>query len=368
MDRRYQVFISSTFSDLKEERSEIIQALLELDCIPAGMEVFPAANDGAWELIKGVIDDSDYYCLVIAGRYGTVDADGVGFTEKEYDYAISQKKPVMAFVHADPNSLPASKTEKTEAGRERLQKFVAKVEAAHHRKAWRTAAELGGLVSRGLIYMKKAYPAEGWVRGRFAATEEQQVEIADLRARVAELTAAATVSAATSIPTDGLAKGNDEFKLLTMYRPGSSGEYKEGYAIVSWNTILKYVGPALVGECSDEEFMEKLKLCALHALQKQEGGSKAVPASTAIVIPHVAYDRVRVQLQALGQMAPGIKRRAVSDKNTYWRLTEVGAAQLINIQAVRKPKPALAPAPAPASASAPAKAAHASPAGSGKKA
>ena len=30
IEKRYQVFISSTFSDLQEERQEIIQALLEL--------------------------------------------------------------------------------------------------------------------------------------------------------------------------------------------------------------------------------------------------------------------------------------------------------------------------------------------------
>lgn len=86
----------------------------------------------------------------------------------------------------------------------------------------------------------------------------------------------------------------------------------------------------------------------------------------------LVYDRVRVQLQALGQMAPGVKRRAVSDTNTYWRLTEIGAAQLINIQAVRKPKPkpalALAPANEPSAAAAPTTAGQPSPAATGKKA
>lgn len=45
MDKRYQVFISSTYADLQDERQEVIQALLELDCIPAGMELFPAASE-----------------------------------------------------------------------------------------------------------------------------------------------------------------------------------------------------------------------------------------------------------------------------------------------------------------------------------
>ena len=51
MENRYQVFVSSTYQDLQEERQEVMQALLELECIPAGMELFPAANQDQWTLI-----------------------------------------------------------------------------------------------------------------------------------------------------------------------------------------------------------------------------------------------------------------------------------------------------------------------------
>ncbi|MCH8831104.1 MAG: hypothetical protein IID45_16150, partial [Planctomycetes bacterium] len=36
--------------DLKDERQNVIQALMEMDCIPAGMELFPAA-DGSDSMI-----------------------------------------------------------------------------------------------------------------------------------------------------------------------------------------------------------------------------------------------------------------------------------------------------------------------------
>jgi hypothetical protein len=52
-EKRYQVFVSSTFQDLQEERQEVIQALLELDCIPSGMELFPAANEDQWKNENG---------------------------------------------------------------------------------------------------------------------------------------------------------------------------------------------------------------------------------------------------------------------------------------------------------------------------
>ena len=35
MDKRFQVFVSSTYADLQEERQKVIQALMEMDCIPA---------------------------------------------------------------------------------------------------------------------------------------------------------------------------------------------------------------------------------------------------------------------------------------------------------------------------------------------
>ena len=65
MEIKYQVFVSSTYKDLLEERQEVIQALLELDCIPVGMELFPATDDDQWTLIKRLIDDCDYYILII---------------------------------------------------------------------------------------------------------------------------------------------------------------------------------------------------------------------------------------------------------------------------------------------------------------
>jgi len=74
VDKRYQVFVSSTFEDLREERAAVISALLQIDCFPAGMELFPAADDDSLTLIKSVIDDSDYYLVILGGRYGTLDA------------------------------------------------------------------------------------------------------------------------------------------------------------------------------------------------------------------------------------------------------------------------------------------------------
>jgi len=101
MKKKYQVFISSTYADLKEERMAVTQCLLDNDCIPVGMEQFPASGMSQMEYIKKMLDDCDYYILILAGRYGTLDKDGIGFTEKEFDYACQKNIPIMSFVFED---------------------------------------------------------------------------------------------------------------------------------------------------------------------------------------------------------------------------------------------------------------------------
>jgi hypothetical protein len=347
MERRHQVFISSTFTDLKDERAEVVQALLELDCFPAGMELFPATSEAAWDLIRGVIDDSDYYCLIISGRYGSLDATGISFTEKEYDYAVSSGKPVVAFLHSDPGASPASKTETSDAGRELLTAFRKKVEAAHHCKYWNNAEDLGGKVSRAIIALKKSHPSDGWVPGAYAADEASRLEVATLRTKVAELEAElAKRSANESLPTAlNLASGDDIFR-SHVYVSSTAGEGSWREVLVTWDQVLSYVGPTLLPECSDEEFLEKLNLCFGHAVARQKNGDEDIDYSS-VILQHVVVDQIKVQLRALGYMVPGTKRRAVSDKKTYWKLSSAGEARLLTVQAIQKPqkKPAASPLP-----------------------
>src|SRR5713101_8158684 len=123
MDKRYQVFVSSTYADLKEERQRVIQTIIEMDCIPAGMELFPAADEEQFQFIKRVIDDCDYYLLIIGGRYGSMTPEGVSYTEKEYDYAVDKGLKVVALLHEKPDDIPVSKSDIDPLAREKLKAF-----------------------------------------------------------------------------------------------------------------------------------------------------------------------------------------------------------------------------------------------------
>ncbi|PYS80291.1 MAG: hypothetical protein DMF70_11270 [Acidobacteria bacterium] len=164
MEKRYQVFVSSTYADLRDERQRVIQALMEMDCIPSGMELFPAADEEQWQFIKRVIDDCDYYLLIIGGRYGSTTPEGMSYTEKEYDYAIEKGKKVVALLHANPDEIPMGKSEGDPEMRGRLKGFREKVAANRLVKFWRTADELPGLVALSLSKTIRTYPAVGWIR------------------------------------------------------------------------------------------------------------------------------------------------------------------------------------------------------------
>ena len=73
---KYQIFISSTYEDLRDEREQVVKAILEMGNIPVGMEMFSAADDSQWNIIKRYIEQSDYYLVVVANRYGSTDDKG----------------------------------------------------------------------------------------------------------------------------------------------------------------------------------------------------------------------------------------------------------------------------------------------------
>ena len=181
MDKRYQIFISSTYRDLIAERQAVLTAVLELEHIPAGMELFPASDDSAWALIKEVIDRSDYYVLIVSGRYGSVDNVGLSFTEREYDYAHQVGKPVIALLHRNPESLPRDHTDtKTELW-ERLCAFRTKIEQEHTCSFWDGSDDLRAKTIASLVHATRRFPAEGWVRAEGVASNDALATIERLR-------------------------------------------------------------------------------------------------------------------------------------------------------------------------------------------
>ena len=330
MERKHQVFVSSTYKDLVEERQHVIHALLELDCIPAGMELFPAADEDAWTLIKEVIDSSDYYLLIIAGKYGSQNSEGVSYTEMEFDYAVSIGKPIVSFIFQDTDQLTGTKIERTEELQNKLKAFRTKAEQKHC-KYWKSAEDLGGKVSRSLVQLKKKHPSDGWIPGRYAADEKLFRTIEELRARIQELEMENIIG--TNPPDDisSYAQGDETFTQPIEYSDENKAK-KTLNLEASWDKLFSYAGSAMVGECSEADFEEKIKLAYYHSVPAKY---KKLVKYDDIVIYHVVFDQIKIQFQALGLITHGTKKRTVSDKGIYWKLTPYGEKYLIKVKAIK---------------------------------
>jgi uncharacterized protein DUF4062 len=340
MDKRYQVFVSSTFADLQDERQAVTQALLSLDHFPAGMELFPASDEDAWTLIKGVIDDSDYYVLVIGGRYGSTNEDGISYTEMEFEYASKSGIPVLAFVHEFPESIAAGKTDQNDRSRARLDSFKRRVQTGHHVKYWKNPDDLKAKVIQSISAETKRNPREGWVR---AARASDPVVVEKLRQEIDRLNSELN-SARTAAPagTSKLAQEEDELEIKYNFETEDEYHFEtedcDGDLKLTWNEIFAAVSPSMINEVSDDDFRkvlnDSIERAALPGLREQ-GDFKNKTISN-FFIKQNYFDKIKVQLRALGLITKSTKSRSIKDTNTYWTLTPYGDTVMTQLLAIQK--------------------------------
>jgi Domain of unknown function (DUF4062) len=97
--KKLQVFVSSTYTDLREERQVAVEAILDAGHIPAGMELFAPGDQSQMDVIKQWINESDVFLLILGGRYGSLEpTSGKSYIELEYEHAKQEGKPYFALV------------------------------------------------------------------------------------------------------------------------------------------------------------------------------------------------------------------------------------------------------------------------------
>lgn len=324
VEKKYQVFVSSTFSDLVEERQEVMQALLELDCIPVGMELFPAADDDQWTLIKGLIDDCDYYVLIQAGRYGSIGPTGKSYTQMEYEYALEKKLPIISFLHNDISKIESGKSEKDPDSLIKLEQFRDLVQKKMCR-FWDSPSDLGSQVSRSLVKLIKNKPQTGWIKADGGTSEEASQEIAILRKKVSELEFQLE-KARTTAPegSENLNQGDDYFTLKYSYYWGGQ-QYDE--ISLTWNEIFYILSPLMFDEAHEYALEKEL---ASYIKQRMELGANVVNINS------VDFQSIKVQFIALGLIGKSEKKRSIKDNSTYWSLTPYGENKMMQLRAIHK--------------------------------
>jgi hypothetical protein len=333
MEKRYQVFISSTYADLKDERRAVIQMVVQLDCIPAGMELFPAADDEQLAFIKRMIDDCDYYLLIIGGRYGSVDASGLSYTEQEYDYAVSHGLKIIALIHDNPDDIPLGKSEKDPALRARLQQFKTKVSSGRLVKFWSSASELPGLVAVSLTHAMKAYPATGWIRANTAASVEVLTEINELRKQNAQLrgeNAALEKALADAVPPkppfNDLAGLDEAIRAFGKFTQAGYNSTRVWGVDSTWREIFGYIAPYLV-KLPNEISVKQVLGEALFRKSREQGYRAELDDQF--------FQTVGVQLKALGLVRIQYSPTTTGAMALFWSFTNAGERLMLELRTVR---------------------------------
>ncbi len=325
MDKRYQVFISSTYSDLKEERGKVMQTIMSLDCIPAGMELFPAIDAAQLDFIKKIIDDCDYYILIIGGRYGSMTEEGISYTEEEYNYAISKGIPVLAFLHNDINNLPVAKSDLDTDKRAKLEMFRTKVLTGRLVQFWSNADDLNGKVAVSLTKTIKTYPAIGWVRANLQTNAESLQEMNDLRKELAELKQHQSLLEKSPTTIEDIASFDE-----TVTLKGKYSSYHFWEITLSWKELFSLISPFFLEYKNDDQAESTIA----HILAKQaKGGTPMFPT-----IDSQNFQTIKIQMMALGLMNISNKKLVNGGQRLCWILTEKGCRYMKDLRVVRTSK------------------------------
>jgi hypothetical protein len=329
MEKHYHVLVSSTFEDLIDERLEVKEALLELDCIPCGMEYLPSANEGQWTFTKSLIDRCDYHIVIIAGCYGSEDQDGKSYTQKIYEYALSRGIPAIGFIYHDRNSLPEDKKEKDENKVQKLEEFKSFVRSQLS-KDWSNAYELGAVVSRSLTQLIRNKPRTGWVRADKVRSGEMLEEIYNLRKERQELQT--QISRMESIAEVNIDSKNIAFKentLISGTHKMEVGQPSRAWSVkTSWKDIFKLMSPYLLQWYDEDSLQNQIALVLL----KATGYGDPYEAK----LDEDVLQSIKVQFLTLGLIQVTPLNTIGCKAGLCWSLTPKGKHIMLTIRSVKK--------------------------------
>jgi Domain of unknown function (DUF4062) len=323
-NKKYQIFISSTFSDLQEERQLAIKAILDPDHIPSGMEAFPAIDMAQFEYIKKVIDECDYYLLIIGARYGSTDSDGVSFTEREFDYAVSKGKTVIALLHNDVQNLPKKNFDADPTLEVKLNNFRDKVKNGRMVRFWNNRDQLVLAVMQAIVKAIATYPANGWIGGDDAVSEDIVKQYMQLRASYDELSDRyKDLTERNSTKIDNLATLGEICEIRFTYL--RSGDRLSGSIKLTRSDIIRIIGHNLYSPHASINIDVDVKTYI-----SELGRSMAY-----IKVNQTDTNTIKIHFHAIGMLNIQAAESVGGGVQEFVSLTEKGKTELLREMAVK---------------------------------
>src|SRR5262249_40975358 len=329
-ERKYQIFISSTFADLQDERRSIMEVILSMGHIPAGMELFSAGNQEQWELIKERIEECDYYIVIVAQRYGSMTPEGISYTRKEYEFAREIGIPVAGFIlHPDiAKTWPRHKCEPEQEPRlEEFKKLVRSLPTEY----WTDAGDLKARCAVALPKLMRKNPRSGWVSGDQAMDAGLASELARLSAEN-EVLRRKLGELQDPMPQRDLRRLAEQMKearyrlLVKLDLDDIEHECEE----VDLLSLFLSAAPSLLIENSVRDLRRAFLDTSSQVREYRQSGKKTYWVDLNVGLG----DTIIGEFANRGRVEQSARRHSLKDHHHYWTLTRLGS-QLYRNQGAR---------------------------------
>ena len=146
-----KVFVSSTYEDMMDYRQAVIDELNKLEVIPRTMEQFVSSPDKPLDVVLAEVRRCQLFIALVAMRYGTIDSDsGKSFSELEYQEAVKNGIPVLAFIIDENACAVLPKFVDIGDSAEKLKQFKATLDKDGYTSRFKSVDNLKELVARAV--------------------------------------------------------------------------------------------------------------------------------------------------------------------------------------------------------------------------
>lgn len=256
LDKRYQVFISTSGAEMQPERIILSQTLVGMGFFSWGLEQRTPLNTA---FARRQIDDCDYVVILLGSQYGEQSVSGVGYMHLEYIYAVTKQKPIIVFMHEDPASRDSSLHDVKPELQEKFKEFRQLLQQeADQVFCYRTLRDLEMAVRLNMPQMLERYPVSGWVRPQ--NTQALHDEIDQLKAKVAQLErdgGTREVDPFLSLPKVSMHEVFSFEYRMHAYQDGNFKELKVQKRL-TWAQLLAILGSTFINPTPEEFFSKRM--------------------------------------------------------------------------------------------------------------
>ena len=256
LDKRYQVFISTSGAEMQPERIILSQTLVGMGFFSWGLEQRTPLNTA---FARRQIDDCDYVVILLGSQYGEQSVSGVGYMHLEYIYAVTKQKPIIVFMHEDPASRDPSLHDTKPELQEKFKEFRQLLQQeADQVFCYRTLRDLEMAVRLNMPQMLERYPVSGWVRPQ--NTQALHDEIDQLKAKVAQLErdgGTREIDPFLSLPKVSMHEVFSFEYRMHAYQDGNFKELKVQKRL-TWAQLLAILGSTFINPTPEEFFSKRM--------------------------------------------------------------------------------------------------------------